>query len=221
MQHSFYKYFSKPGHVESLLEGQVFFRTLRYFTDYEDDEVRGDPNEGTHLHAPKAGLEINNLTQGQTFVLSDRVFKSSVKQGDIFVFCVSMSRTEALWREFKSVACVEIRKKREFLQRVRLAVEAIGDQVYSAPVEYRDPSSPPKHEWALPEKVCMSKMPTFKHQDEYRIAFGKPEIFAPNHVETIIADRNHRYEKRPDEAERTLTIDIGSIRDLCMIHRSI
>jgi hypothetical protein len=218
MRHSFFKYFSKMEYADAFLAGNVFCRSLRYFADYEDGQVRGDTNEGTLAHSDASGLMINNLTQGRPMLLPGGTFKATVKQGDIFVFCLSMSLTERIWNDFNSVVCVEVHNKRMFLQRVREAAESGGNEVYTGQVGYRDVATPPKHIWALPEKVSISKLVDFKWQDEYRIVFGHPEVFAVNNVDLIITDRNHTFDKRPEDAIRTCTLDIGSITSLCRVH---
>src|SRR5258708_19370635 len=47
-----YKYFSDEKWAEAFLDGSLRFRSLAYFRDYGDAEVRGDANEGTALNRP-------------------------------------------------------------------------------------------------------------------------------------------------------------------------
>ena len=220
MQHSFFKYFSKELHAASFLKGKIFFRSLQYFADYEDGGVRGDSDEGTHIYRPENGLEINNLTQGTTQLLAGNEFRSSVKKGEVFVFCMSMSHSDQLSNEFHSVVCVEVHDKRKFLQSIKTKLENQGEQVWTSRVLYRDPSQPPNHRWALPESICMTKAPKFSRQNEYRIAFGKPEVFAPNNVDLTIINSANRPTKQV-ESTSNLTIDIGIIRDICEVHSSL
>jgi hypothetical protein len=48
------------------LDGKLRFRSLSYFRDYEDEQVRGDKNEGKMVFSPEGGLALNNQTQGYT-----------------------------------------------------------------------------------------------------------------------------------------------------------
>jgi len=94
---SLYKYFSEHKWAEALLDGEVLFRSLSYFRDYEDKNVRQDQNEGTTVFRPDGGLIFNNLTRGKTFTLhASHAFESTVKQDDIFVFCLSRSFTDEI-----------------------------------------------------------------------------------------------------------------------------
>ena len=220
MQHSLFRYFDKSDYAESFLDGKIFFNSLSYFAGFEDGEVRGDPDEGTRVHAPTQGLLINNLTQGTTFTITDGVFKSSAKQNEIYVFCMSKSLKQALWQEFNATCCVEIRIKKQFLQKARDAVEVKKNNFYAGPVTYYAASSPLKHLWTLPESVCMSKLAGFKRQDEYRIAFGKTEIFDPNNVDPKLTTTASLHGEVLAERTSNCIVDIGNIRDICKVHLS-
>jgi hypothetical protein len=47
MRHSLFKYFSE--HKRAFLDGQVLFRSLSYFRDYEDESVRTNGLENVQL----------------------------------------------------------------------------------------------------------------------------------------------------------------------------
>jgi hypothetical protein len=89
MKHSLFKYFPERRWAEAFLDGQVLFRSLSYFQDYEDKDVRGDNGEGTARFRPAGGLVVNNLTHGTTFTLQGHAFESAAKQDEVFVFCVT------------------------------------------------------------------------------------------------------------------------------------
>lgn len=218
MQHSLFRYFSKKEHADAFLSGQVYFRSLRYFSDYEDEQVRGDPHEGSLVHGPPTGIVINNLTQNSQQLIAGSQFKATAKQGDIFVYCLSMTLNDIIRKRFEAVVCVEIRDKREFLRLARATAESLQNKVYIGPVVYRELSEHPKDNWAKPEKVSMSKSAKFKWQDEYRLVIGKPEVFATNNVDVMLVEQNHIFEKNPEEAQRTYTLQLADISDLCRIH---
>lgn len=51
-----YKYFSKMEYAESFCEGHLLFRSLAYFRDYEDNNVREGEREGASVYRPNDGL---------------------------------------------------------------------------------------------------------------------------------------------------------------------
>ncbi len=122
MRHSLYKYYSTRKWAEAFLDGETLFRSLAYFRDYEDKDVRGDQNEGTAIFRPEGGLIINNHTQGKTFTLPNHAFESAVNQEEIFVFCVSGSLTDELREKFEAVVCVEILNIKTFCSRIEAAL---------------------------------------------------------------------------------------------------
>ena len=63
----------------------------------------------------------------------------------------------------------------------------------------------------------MTQSPDFKRQFECRIAFAEPEVFAPENVEVSIVPQGHREGAMPAHIE-SLTIDVGSIGDICLVH---
>ena len=78
-----YKYFSERQWAENLInDGEVRFRSLSYFRDYEDKNVREDQNEGISIFRPEGGLIVNNLTRGTTFPLPGYAFESAAKQAE-------------------------------------------------------------------------------------------------------------------------------------------
>ena len=67
---SMFKYYAERRWAEALMDGDLLFRSLAYFRDYEDEETRGDRNEGSAVFRPLGGLVLNNQTQGKTFTLT-------------------------------------------------------------------------------------------------------------------------------------------------------
>jgi hypothetical protein len=76
-----------------MMRGSLRFRTLAYYCDYEEQQVREDDNEGMSVFRPAGGLDISNQTQRLPFVEPDSAFESEVKAGEIFVCCLSRSIT--------------------------------------------------------------------------------------------------------------------------------
>ena len=117
-----YKYFSERKWAEAFINGEVLFRSLSYFRDYEDNNVREDQNEGRAIYRPEGGLIVNNQTQGTTFILPGHAVESAAKQEEIFVFCLSRSLNDELRERFKAVLCVEILNVRASCDRIEAAL---------------------------------------------------------------------------------------------------
>jgi hypothetical protein len=121
MRHSLYRYYSSRKWADAFLDGQLRFNSLAYFRDFEDMQVRGDKNEGKMIFRPEDGLVITNQTQGWIQTVP-RALNVTVKQEEIFVFCMSRSFTEELREGFKAVACVEILNVKTFCNRIESAL---------------------------------------------------------------------------------------------------
>src|SRR5688572_6125597 len=119
---SLFKYYSERRWAEAFLDGELVFRSLAYFRDYEDGEIRGDRSEGSAVFRPPGGLIVNNKTQGKTFTLPGHGFVSRAKQEEIFVFCVSRNMTDRHRDAFKAVSCVEILDIPTFCSRIQAAL---------------------------------------------------------------------------------------------------
>ena len=64
--------------AERFLDGEILFRSLSYFRDYEDSEVRGDRNEDRDLaSARRPGRQQSHVEQDD---LTDAAFESPAKQ---------------------------------------------------------------------------------------------------------------------------------------------
>ena len=119
MRHSLYKYFTQRKWAEAFLDGAILFRSLAYFRDLEDQNVREDQNEGVSVYHPNEGLQVNNQTQGTQFTMKGVSFEARVKQKEIFVFCVSRLLSDELRQRFKAVACVEIFRTPTLCERIK------------------------------------------------------------------------------------------------------
>jgi hypothetical protein len=105
---SLFKYFTEQRWADAFIDGSILFRSLAYFRDYEDAQIRGDRKEGTSVYRPEGGLLITNHTQGRSFTIPNAGFEVVTNQEEIFVYCMSRSLTDDLCKRFEAVACVEI-----------------------------------------------------------------------------------------------------------------
>lgn len=116
-----YKYLPSK-HIDSvLIEGAILFRSLSYFQDYEDDLFRGDKYDGILKYTGSNGLEINNLTTGESFNAPWRL-ESKVDAENIFVFCTSNKLSPDLAKEFNADVCIEILRPDLFTSKLHSAV---------------------------------------------------------------------------------------------------
>ncbi len=164
LKHSRFKYVSKSEHARLLLDGKVFHQTLGYFRDYEDSEaeqVIGDEFESTRIFRPADGLLVNNQAHG-TSGSFQMGFESSVRAGEIYVFCVSFALTEELKKEFKAVACVEILDPRLFISRWQRVLPPNGKH-FAKKVNYYRRENVPGNVWPQPELIATTKLAQFAY----------------------------------------------------------
>lgn len=224
MRHSLYKYYSELKWANAFLDGNLLFRSLSYFRDLEDNNVREDQNEGTAIFRPEGGLIVNNLTQGKTFTLPGHAFESAANQKEIFVFCASRSLTDELRKRFRAVACVEILDIGTFCARIEAALppEATfpgrpGRTRIGQRVEYYQETEGGNRRWALPDVIASSKFDSYAWQDEYRLVFSLTDALAFEKVDVRLVRSNVR--KAPNHAEHNCyPVKAHSLRDICRLH---
>lgn len=218
---SLYKYIPSK-YVDAFVQrGEVLFRALSYFRDYEDEHVRGDEFEGTKLHRPENGLEIT-LTKTQEKFTMPHSFESSANEDDIFVFCLSTVLSSALAVEFKTSTCIEIHRPAKFLSEVRAALARRASikskMLVHGEVKYYSKEEPPIVDWALPEKIAMSKLRNYESQHEYRIAFAVNDAFRVENTRLrLVAPGDRRAPRSFAHPERLFKL--GSLKDACRVHR--
>lgn len=222
---SLYKYFSERKWAEAFINGEVLFRSLSYFRDYEDGNVREDQNEGTSIYRPEAGLIVNNQTQGTTFTLPGHAVESATKQEEIFVFCLSRSLTDELRERFKAVVCVEILNVRVFCDRVETALLPSKATFPGPPnrmrigqrVEYYQETEAGNPRWALPDMIATSKLDSYAWQDEFRLVFSLTDALGFEHVAVSLTQGNARKPRNP-AGHHCYTLSTESLRDICQLH---
>lgn len=218
---SLYKYLPEQ-YVDPLLrEGVILFRTLSHFRDYEDAQVRGDEFEGTRLYRPANGLEPT-IVNTQEKVLIPHAFESSANEDDIFVFCLSTILSQELAAQFNTNVCVEIQNLSLFISKIRGALSRRpsikSKQLVHGEVNYYAPHEPPVVDWALPERITMSKLDPFRPQHEYRIAFCVNGAFDfGNTRQQLVAPGTPRPKRITAYPERQFKL--GSISKICRVHR--
>ena len=199
----------------------MLFRALSYFRDYEDAQVRGDEFEGTKLYRPRTGLEITLTATGQKRVLPHS-FESTANEDDIFVYCLSTMLIAELATQFKASACVEIVSPVRLIAGVRAALlrrpSIKSKTLVHGKVKYYAPEEPPIVDWALPNRIAMSKLSLYKPQHEYRFAFAVNGAFQVENTRLrLVSPGERRPQRTTAHPERLLKI--GSLAKVCKIHR--
>jgi hypothetical protein len=222
MKHSRFKYFSRREYADAFLDGKVFCQTAAYFRDYEDakaQQIIGDEYEGTRLYRPLGGLEINNLTRNQSGILNAGM-ECLTKAHEIYIFCMSLSFTNVLEKEFKAVACAEILYPRVFISLWLNALPEEANQEgkhVARRVGYYEAEDVPGNVWAFPDLIITTKLKRFEYQNEYRLAYTTTDAFAFENCTYQLVDRKSRPAPKPEEHLRQ-TLELGNLRDICRVH---
>jgi hypothetical protein len=216
MRQSWYKYYSDRRWAEQFLEGKLLFRSLSYFRDYEDKNVRGDRNEGVSVYGPAVGLVVTNHTQGKTFTLPASAFESAVKQEEIFAFCASRSLSDKLRDDFEAVVCVEITRVQTFCTRVRNALPP-KTTFYARKVKYYQSTDDCNPRWALPDLIATSKLKEYERQEEVRLIFSLTDALDFEKISARLA-LGHMKETEKSIDHHSRLVETRSLRDICRIH---
>lgn len=218
-----YKYYTDRRWAEAFLSGKLSFRSLAYFRDFEDKDIRADQNEGTAVYRPEGGLVVNNLTQGTTFTLPGYAFESSAAASEIFVFCLSRSLRDELRAEFQAVACVEVLDIQRFCSRIKAALPPhakfpgpLGRTRIGWRVEYYQESEGGSPRWALPDKIATAKSIRYVRQDEFRLVFSLTDAFAFENVNTRLTQQNMPRVPNPAD-HRSYYVEAQSLADICVL----
>ena len=201
-------------------KGQLYLNTLAHFRSYEETEVRGDVHDGQLRYQPSGGLTLTK-SSGEVLTLTDWQFRASVRTADIFVYCMSRDKSEALAREFDCPFCVEITDPIRLIGRVNRHVRLrsrLCHEVHHGPVEYRSLEAEPGADWALPERVAFIKPEPYGRQNEYRIVFGNKGAFDVENVELTLQKGEPENTGDPSRGE-PLVLTIGDLTRIARLHQ--
>jgi hypothetical protein len=223
-----YKYFTECRWAHAFLRGELKFRSLSYFRDYEDNNVREDANEGTSLYRPTDGLSGQNLTQGKPFKLEGYCFESTANQEEIFVYCTSRVLTQELWERFGAAACVEILDIGKFCSRVEAALPygatfpgRPGRNRIGRRVNYYRETDNCNPRWALPDAIATSKFLDYAWQAEFRLVFSLTDALAFEKVSLRLVRDRPKTVSNPAEHHVLDVVVAGGLADMCRLHESI
>ena len=217
---SLYRYFSEKHAHAFVQKGEMLFRALSHFRHYEDQEVRGDKFEGTLVHLPDNGLIVKNVHTGQEISLPYR-FESTAKEDEIFVYCMSQTLSIEMAKRFQAEVAVEILDLAKFLNLVRSALSLRRrfkvNQLVHQPVKYYEWNEPPVVDWALPERIAMSKPKMFEWQREYRLAVPIGGAFDVENVNVSLVSINYSRTSEAKSYPKQL-IRLGNLSKICRVH---
>jgi hypothetical protein len=115
---------------------------------------------------------------------------------------------------------VEILNPGKFIAGVRAALKrrpSIKDKMLiHGEVNYYSPDHPPIVDWALPEKIVMSKLNAYVSQQEYRIAFAVNDAFRLQNTRLRLVSGERRSPRAASHPERL--IKPGRLLKLCKVH---
>lgn len=218
---SLYKYLPEMYVDDFVHKGAVLFRSLSYFRDYEDAQVRGDEFEGTKLYRPQQGLEVT-VTATQEKIVLPHSFESTTNEDDIFVFCLSTLLSAELATQFHASTCVEILNPSRFISGIRAALlrrpSIKSKMLVHGEAKYYTPDEPPIVDWALPERITMSKLALYRPQKEYRIAFAINDAFRVENTRLRLVSPGERRSPRSTVYPERL-FKLGSLAKICRVHR--
>jgi len=215
------RYFSEKNARAFVEKGEVLFRSLSYFRDYEDNAVRSDEHEGTLVHLPSDGLKVTLVDSGKSIALPHK-FESTAKEDEIFVYCMSTELSQYIGQRFKADVAVEIIDPVKFLSRIRSSLSLRrrlrANQLVHQPVRYYEWHEPPIVDWALPEKIAMCKPKSFAWQSEYRFAVPAGDAFRVENVSVKLVPLDGKHLPRADSHPQLL-LKLGNISKLCRVHK--
>ena len=179
MSEKLYKYLPSK-YVENVFHrGELLFRNLTYFRQYEC-EKRGDPLEGYHRDNPDNDITITNLSKGKK-IKGDFSFLNTTDSDLIYVFCMSRNHSPELYKEFNCNACIEVTDVTKFLLRVKVKLKRLifmhKTGLLHGTVKYYAVNKPAEFNIKNPKDLAFAKDEVFKHQDEYRLVFGTKKAF--------------------------------------------
>ena len=222
MRAPLFRYFSEEAHARAFIDkGEIYSRPLAYFRAYEDGLVRGDPNDGMLLHAPGTGLVLTKENGEAIEMPPGWRFRASAMENDIFVYCLSLERSEELAEKFESPFCVEVRNTIRLVGRIASSARLrsrLDRHVHSRPVDYRRPAAAPGVDWALPERVAFIKPEGWAWQKEHRIVLGLKGAFDVENVDCAL-ESNPRPPAAPVAPAAPLILHVGDLSKMTELHQ--
>jgi len=211
-----FRYYAERVFAERFLAGELLFKPLSFYRDFEDGQIRGDINEGRMTFSPRPGLEITKKDGPQ--VAGFTHFSGDVTEDEIFILCLSDAPSDLKARKFGS-HCAEVTDTAALLQRVEAVLPTGAAPLFSRKVTYDDPQEPPGARWACPDLIVASKWPLFSWQDEHRLFFSFTNALEFQNCRYTVSAAPPLRSKRTTPWPAAITITLpGGIGDICRLH---
>ena len=216
-----YKYVATEAYARAIIDrGEIFLRRLSYFHAFEDESVRGDPDDGKLRHAPEQGLVLTKDNGDVVAMPPGWKFRASVRAEDIFVYCLSTELSPEIAARFECTFCVEITHPVRLVGRIASHVRLrskLDRRIYSRAIDYRKLSEAPGIDWALPERVAFIKPVDWRWQKEHRIVIGRKGAFAVENVDLALEFGGAPVTAN-DTAADPLILHIGNLSKITALH---
>ena len=215
-----YKYLPSQYAEGFVTKGDLLFRNLSYFRQYEDNR-RGDPLEGFHRDNPDNDVTLSDPKTGKVLAKGDFSFLNSTNTDLINVFCLSKEHEEKLYTEFNSNCCIEILDAEEFIRRSRIAVKRLvsaheSGLLHGEVIYYHD-NAPAGFDIKKPKKLAFAKGVHYQHQNEYRLVFGARKAF--NLTQQIVVNASYDFIGEAKKGNpKDKHIFVGDLRDITNVH---
>lgn len=85
-------------------------------------------------------------------------------------------------------------------------------------INYYSPDQPPIVDWALPDRIAMSKLSIYRSQQEYRIGFAINGAFDVERTRVRLVASGERRIPRTDKHPEW-QFKLGKLAKLCKVHR--
>ena len=211
-----------PGrYLNSVVKaGKLLFRSLSYFQTMEDPE-RGDPFESMHVDRPGGGVAISAPEKG-IHLTGDFAFINRVRSDQVYCFCLSYRKKEALFTQFGCDTCVEIFDVPEFLRRCQRAVTGLRSsrdwEFVHRCVEYFRVDGMASSDIKNPRNAPFFKLDKFVHQAEYRLVAARKDAFEL--IREIVNPAGYDFSAAvKGMPTRQICFQLGSLADISCVHR--
>lgn len=213
-----FRFFNEEAHAKAFLSGKLRFQPLSHFRTLEAQEgVRGDKVDGVLTYALPRGLPLT-FQDGRTQVFNGSFI--AVPRQEVFVLCASNHVSAAVSDGFGRF-CVEFDPE-VVLNRLRKRACPTArfdyEHVVGGKVDYRPNHRSPGVDWALPERLALTKPEGFAWQDEYRIAVPTRGAFAVENVDLVMYSGEGAPPAGPLSGGLPVFLKLGSIRDCAVLH---
>jgi hypothetical protein len=206
--HEFLIKFGEQDHMDRLTnQGEVFLNHVGYFTKLENDQERGDLNEGvTRLWPLTNGTmsikDENGVLKQVAKFTSGTARERSQNLENANLFCLFYLRVpinqdlnlsehipKKSWSGFGDTAVI-INEPNKFLDRLTTAAKSKGFEVTKKFIEYKDLSN---HHGQLDP---FNKDEQYSHQQEFRVLL---------------------WQLPPKDNTESITLELGDLSELCFI----